>query len=309
MRILIAQIYGLGNAILTTPLIKALSSMGDESDRTHEVHVVCDPKRKATIEVLKSCPGVRKIWNMGDTPGIQSYHFDVLVMCCDYPPIIHRYKIPRVEWGYLRRNSGEDRVQWFQRWPMHELEMAFRVARKFGYKSPMPEPHVPGSKVDIEFNGPRLALGIGYYKGDSWSKNKHWGNQKFVEIANRFRMLGGMSFLLGDKQDYETDGRAIMSKAGDSIISLCGKLGLLGTFGALKSCDIYVGNDTGLAHAAAAYGMPTLSIFKPWNHSFIKNRPYGEHGHYAVEWSGLDTTDAVWHWLQYEVERLPEKKA
>lgn len=308
MRILVAQIYGLGNAILTTPLLKALSVLGDVGNRTHEVHVVADPKRKAAIEVLKTCPGVKKIWSMGDTNGIQRYHFDVLIMCCDYAPIVQRFKIPRVEWAFLRRNPGEDRVQWFQRWPVHEMEMAFAVARKFGFKSPMPEPHVPSTKVDITYPGPRLALGIGYFKGDDWSKKKHWGNENFVEIAKRFRMFGGMSFLLGDKKDYECDGRDIVSEAGDSIISLCGKLGLRGTLGALKSCDIYLGNDTGLAHAAAAYGMPTLSIFKPWNHSFVKNRPYGEQGHYAVEWSGLDIVDAVWHWLQYEVERLPEKK-
>lgn len=294
---------------MTTPLLQALSQLGDTSNRTHEVHVAADPKRKAAIEVLSSCPGVKKVWKMGDITAIQRYHFDVLIMCCDYQPLVPRYKIPRVEWAYLRRQSGEDRVQWFQRWPMHEMEMAFRVAKKFGYKSPMPTPHVPSNDgIKVSYPGPRLALGIGYFKGDKWSKTKHWGNDKFVEIAKRFKMLGGHSFLLGDKKDFEVDGRKIIAASDGAITSLCGKLGLKGTFGALKDCDLYVGNDTGLAHAAAAFGMPTLSVFRPWKHSFIKNRPYGEHGHYTVEWPGLDVLDAVWHWLQYETERLPEKK-
>jgi len=308
MRVLIAQIYGLGNAILTTPLIKALSSMGATGHTAHEVHVVVDPKRKSSIEVFKSCPGVKKIWKMNDVEAIRKSHFDVLVMCCDYEPLVTRYAIPRVEWGYLRRKNLP-RGKWFQSWPMHELEMAFTVARKFGYQGDIPTPHVPvNDEMKIDYSGPKLALGIGYYKGDKWSKNKHWSNEKFGSLAKRMQMLGGLTFILGDKQDQKADGHKIQKIAGRCAISLCGKLGLKGTFGALNACDIYVGNDTGLSHAAAALGMPALSVFKPWHSSFMKNRPYGPRGSYICEWPGTDALEAVWNWIKYELEQPRQKK-
>ena len=306
MRILIAQIYGLGNAILTTPLIQALSSMGDPGSPTHEVHVVVDPRRRAAIEVFKGCPGVKKIWKMGEVEAIRKSHIDVMVMCCDYRQLIDRYRIPRVEWGYIQRRGGLNRAEWFQAWPMHELEMSYRIAERFGYKGEMPVPYVPCNEdVAIDFGGPKLAVGIGYYKGDAWSKDKHWGNDKFAAIAKRMQMLGGRTFLLGDKKDQEIDGKVIQKIA---VTSLCGRLGLKGTFGALKSCDIYIGNDTGLSHAAAAFGMPALSVFKPWASSFIKNRPYGPRCSYSCEWPGMDVTNAVWQWINYELQESAKAK-
>lgn len=319
MRILVAQIYGLGNAILTTPLIMALAKMGDKKNRTHEVHVVVDPKRKAAIEILKNCPmdyspegkkipAVKKVWNMNEFQQIRAYHFDVLIMCCDHKPLVDRFAIPRVEWAYLRK-GGLDRVEWFQQWKKHEMEVAFDAARLFGYQGEMPVPYVPmNESMKIDFEGPKLAIGIGYYKGDSWSKKKHWGNRQFAEIAKRLQMLGGMAFILGDKRDQEVDGKVIQQLAGRCAISLCGKLGLRGTFGALNSCDIYIGNDTGLSHAAAALGMPALSIFKPWNSSFTKNRPYGPRGSYVCEWPGTDAIDAVWDWIMHELQQPDNRK-
>lgn len=48
---------------------------------------------------------------------------------------------------------------------------------------------------------------------------------------------------------------------------------------ALSQCDFYVGNDSGLMHAAAAAGVPTVGLFGPsYPHLYA---PYGEHTAYA----------------------------
>jgi hypothetical protein len=264
----------------------------------------------ASVEVFKGCPGVTRIWNAGDVTQIRAAHMDALIMCCDYKPLIERFKIPRVEWGFLRREGSDDRSTWFQKWTMHEVEMSYQIAKLFGYMGDMPTPYVPANEqITIDYPGPKLALGIGYYKGDAWSKDKHWGNARFAELAKKLRMIGGMSFLLGDKDDQEADGAEIQKLAGDSVVSLCGKLGLRATFGTLKACDAYVGNDTGLSHAAAAFGMPALSVFKPWASSFVKNRPYGPRGCFACEWTGMNVVNAVWQWLLYELQQSDQQRA
>lgn len=48
---------------------------------------------------------------------------------------------------------------------------------------------------------------------------------------------------------------------------------------ALSKCDFYIGNDSGLMHAAAACGIPTVGLFGPsYQHLYA---PYGPHTAYA----------------------------
>ena len=42
-----------------------------------------------------------------------------------------------------------------------------------------------------------------------------------------------------------------------------GNLDLLQAYACLKRCSLYVGNDSGLMHLAAASGIPTLALFGP----------------------------------------------
>jgi heptosyltransferase III len=46
-------------------------------------------------------------------------------------------------------------------------------------------------------------------------------------------------------------------------IDLVGKVDLLTAAAVLRRCGIFIGNDTGLTHLAAAAGTPTLGLFGP----------------------------------------------
>jgi len=47
--------------------------------------------------------------------------------------------------------------------------------------------------------------------------------------------------------------------------SACGKLGMRGAIRALRDCRLYVGNDTGTMHMAAAAGVQCVAIFSARN--------------------------------------------
>ena len=46
-------------------------------------------------------------------------------------------------------------------------------------------------------------------------------------------------------------------------MSGAGRLGLGGAAAAIARCDVYLGNDTGVSHLAAAVGTPALVLFGP----------------------------------------------
>ena len=47
------------------------------------------------------------------------------------------------------------------------------------------------------------------------------------------------------------------------VIDLVGKTDLLTAAAVLRRCALFIGNDTGLMHLAAAAGTPTLGLFGP----------------------------------------------
>lgn len=49
----------------------------------------------------------------------------------------------------------------------------------------------------------------------------------------------------------------------DKLIDLVGRLSLLETAACLKQCQVFVGNDSGLMHMAAAVGTPSIGLFGP----------------------------------------------
>jgi len=52
----------------------------------------------------------------------------------------------------------------------------------------------------------------------------------------------------------------------------------------IAMCDVYIGNDTGPMHIAAAVGTPVVALFGSTNH--IRSGPYG--GKHTVVQSGVD---------------------
>ncbi len=61
----------------------------------------------------------------------------------------------------------------------------------------------------------------------------------------------------------------------DRLIDLVGAVDLATAVACLRRCSLYIGNDSGLMHMAAASGIPTLGLFGPSSEVFYG--PWGEH--------------------------------
>lgn len=111
--------------------------------------------------------------------------------------------------------------------------------------------------------GPILALG----PAANWV-GKVWPVERFAQVANRLMakdgpLAGGRLMLLGGPDDIRSleELRRVVPK--ERLIDLVGQVDLLTAHACLAHARLFVGNDSGLMHLAAAAGTPTLGLFGP----------------------------------------------
>ncbi|MFW5661463.1 MAG: glycosyltransferase family 9 protein [Oceanicaulis sp.] len=96
---------------------------------------------------------------------------------------------------------------------------------------------------------------------------KEWAPEKFSELANRLTAPGGALqgaavAIFGGPGDHETARKASAGIKAD-LVDLTGELDLVEAAACLKRARLFVGNDSGLMHIAAAAGAPALGLFGP----------------------------------------------
>ncbi|MDR3506785.1 MAG: glycosyltransferase family 9 protein [Caulobacteraceae bacterium] len=112
-------------------------------------------------------------------------------------------------------------------------------------------------------DGPILAIA----PGANWV-GKTWPAERFAETAAHLLgpggpLANGRLLIVGAQADREA-GRAVkLAVSRDRIIGEPGQLDLLTTYACLKRVRLFIGNDSGAMHMAAAAGAPTLGLFGP----------------------------------------------
>nr|WP_321983059.1 glycosyltransferase family 9 protein [uncultured Lichenicoccus sp.] len=108
--------------------------------------------------------------------------------------------------------------------------------------------------------GPLIALG----PTANWS-GKVWPAARFVALFRRIEaaLPGAVPVIVAGPGEAERTMAAPVLEALPEAIDLCGRLSLPEVAAALGRCALFVGNDSGLMHLAAASGTPTLGLFGP----------------------------------------------
>jgi heptosyltransferase-2 len=100
-----------------------------------------------------------------------------------------------------------------------------------------------------------------------------WCLEDFASLAALFSKQGFTPLLLGapgDRSDFD----AAQALFGAGVVDLVGKCSLRVTMALLKRCSLFVGNDSGIMHLAAAAGIPLVALFGP--QSPVKFGPWSE---------------------------------
>jgi len=101
-----------------------------------------------------------------------------------------------------------------------------------------------------------------------------WPLENFASLAQRVSTEAGCrSIILGGAGDSKTFNQ-VRHLFGESTVDLVGKCTLRETIALLKRCVLFVGNDSGIMHLAAAAQTPLVALFGP--QSPIKFGPWSQ---------------------------------
>jgi ADP-heptose:LPS heptosyltransferase len=168
--------------------------------------------------------------------------------------------------GFLRRQ----RRAVYRRSSGPAVHKVIEAARVLRIEDDPPAPYLYTSP-QTEALADELTAGVGPILALAPSANwvgKTWPLERFAQAAIQLLgeggpMAGGRLMVLGGPEDAHVVQalRHVVHK--DRFIRLIGKADLLTSYACLKRARLFVGNDSGLMHLAAAAGVPTLGLFGP----------------------------------------------
>jgi len=126
----------------------------------------------------------------------------------------------------------------------------------------------------------RLLIGI--HPGGNW-EYKLWSAKKYAQLTTTLLNEKDVSILLFAGPNE----RELQAQVADMTINppiLVDTHNLREVAALIRACDVYIGNDTGPMHIAAAVGTPVIALFGSTNH--IRSGPYGDK--HTVVQSGID---------------------
>ncbi|BDI30359.1 ADP-heptose--LPS heptosyltransferase [Capsulimonas corticalis] len=105
----------------------------------------------------------------------------------------------------------------------------------------------------------QILIGIGPSGGSSWLKQ--WPVERFIEVCRRLREQYHAAFVIVGGPGDAAIAQAIDDALGSTAIDTIGATTLRQTAALLEQCDLYIGNDSGPMHLAAACGVPVVALF------------------------------------------------
>ncbi len=301
--LLVIKLRYIGDVLLATPVFHALR------DRFPDVRLTV-LVNSGTEDILKWNPDVDEVLTMDRrTPtaplrlvgALRRRRFDCVVDLTDGD---RSAILARLSGAPVRIGFNEER-----RWrgllytavvqataPMHRVERDLETVRALGIE-PKAGPLVLHTSQQDEEEAANLLEEVGVVGASAGATRplvlmhpgarywfKVWPAERFAELADLLADTYGCRVLVGGAENDKAVAETIRARARSAPTVLAGRTTLLQFAALLKRCVLFVGNDNGPLHMAAALGVPVIGLFGPSDPAIWG--PWGE-GH-RILYKGLD---------------------
>ena len=158
--------------------------------------------------------------------------------------------------------------------PAHEQYYYLELLRRIGWLDSLPNEsfiklHVPDENRNraadflVAAGAKRDALRVAIGAGASYGSAKCWPPNRFAELANRLHAEGNTDVILFGTRAEAPVSSAIAASMRRPPIDLTGKTAIDELPALLSQCHLFIGNDSGAMHVAAAVGLPVVAVFGP----------------------------------------------
>jgi len=104
---------------------------------------------------------------------------------------------------------------------------------------------------------------IGINPGATGGTAKRWFPQRYAQVAHRLSSILGVKIIIFGGPGDEALGSQINEDSGNCCINLAGKTSLRIAFALIETCSLFITNDSGLMHAAAALDIDQIALIGP----------------------------------------------
>jgi heptosyltransferase II len=255
MKILIELPSWLGDAVMTTPAIKNLINHYDEVEITIVGSLV-------SIEVLKNHPKVVKT-HILDKKNIYLYYFFKSFQQFDVF-FSFRSSIRTKLMKFFIKSKKKYQFDKNKFWKGHQVEKYNNFIN-----SSLNIQSSPG-KLNVYSEGRLISKKnklLGINPGASYGSAKQWYPEKFAEVACKLSKEYDIIIFGGRDEEYIASEieRYLVQYGIDNYNNLAGKTSINELCDQIKNLDLFITGDSGPMHLAAAYEIPTVSIFGPTN--------------------------------------------
>ena len=302
--ILVIKLRYIGDVLLATPVLRALRERFPEARLTMAVN-------RGTEDILKSNSDVDEVLAVGWSERaaqlrflheLRRRRFDVVIDLTDgdRSAIMAKLSGTPVRIGFNEEHRWRGllytSVVRVQPGVVHRVERDLEALRPLGIE---PKPWQPVLRISSqdEAEAARLLHEVGIQECEDKAARplamlvpgarywfKAWPVERFAELANRLVEVTGCHVLVGGDLGERELGEAIRGQSHVAVTVLAGRTSLRQLAAILKRCALFVGNDNGPMHMAAAVGTPVVALFGPSDPTV-----WGPRGsHCEVLYKGLD---------------------
>lgn len=272
MRILIILPNWLGDAIMATPAIELLSTYYPNTKFTFlgsyvsiealKYHPLCE---KAVVDETKKAPS-RFYATYKLAKELGSFDLCITFRNQIYSSLLLRLTgsvlcLAKKSWHSMFLLSHTPKIKSNKHLALQYTELA--MINSSQYKS-----DIGSLKLYIEtkrFEKPTLGINAGATYGSA----KRWYPEKFAEVAAHFSHKFNI-IIFGGPNEIEMAREIEKNLKERKVINytnLAGKTNIEELCANIGGCSLFITNDSGPMHIAAAYQVPTVSIFGPTKHT------------------------------------------